>query len=146
MSACILALTLLGTALLAIKSIFIKLALGQGSGTGATLTWRMIVAVPIVLTAGILGRHPAAWAFALHVGARRHRRRVGLRHPDDAQVEPSIYLMQDAGIVVRSCNLGDHRRARGGDRRGRRPPGHGRCQLGQDWTLQLRLSAMILLI
>lgn len=49
------ALALLGAALFATKGIIIKLALGEGIDTVTTLAWRMIVAVPIFLTVGILG-------------------------------------------------------------------------------------------
>jgi len=49
------ALALLGAALFATKGIIIKLALGEGIDTVTTLTWRMIVAVPIFLTVGVLG-------------------------------------------------------------------------------------------
>ncbi len=49
------ALALFGAALFATKGIIIKLALGEGIDTVTTLAWRMIVAVPIFLTVGILG-------------------------------------------------------------------------------------------
>ncbi len=49
------ALALLGAALFATKGIIIKLALAEGIDTVTTLTWRMIVAVPIFLTVGIFG-------------------------------------------------------------------------------------------
>jgi drug/metabolite transporter (DMT)-like permease len=49
------ALALLGAALFATKGIIIKLALGEGIDTVTTLAWRMIVAVPIFLTVGIIG-------------------------------------------------------------------------------------------
>ena len=48
-------LALLGAALFATKGIVIKLALNEGIDTVTTLTWRMIVAVPIFLTVGIIG-------------------------------------------------------------------------------------------
>jgi drug/metabolite transporter (DMT)-like permease len=48
-------LALLGAALFATKGIIIKLALGEGIDVVTTLAWRMIVAVPIFLTVGILG-------------------------------------------------------------------------------------------
>ena len=48
-------LALLGAALFATKGIIIKLALGEGIDAVTTLAWRMIVAVPIFLTVGILG-------------------------------------------------------------------------------------------
>lgn len=49
------ALALLGAALFATKGIVIKLAMGIGIDAVTTLTWRMIVAVPIFVTVGILG-------------------------------------------------------------------------------------------
>ena len=49
------ALALLGAAFFATKGIFIKLALGIGIDTLTTLTWRMIVSVPIFVTVGVLG-------------------------------------------------------------------------------------------
>lgn len=49
------ALALLGAAFFATKGIFIKLALGVGIDTLTTLTWRMIVSVPVFVTVGILG-------------------------------------------------------------------------------------------
>jgi drug/metabolite transporter (DMT)-like permease len=48
-------LALLGAAFFATKGIFIKLALGVGIDTLTTLTWRMIVSVPVFVTIGILG-------------------------------------------------------------------------------------------
>ncbi len=48
-------LALLGAALFATKGIVIKLALLEGIDAVTTLTWRMIVAVPIFLTVGIIG-------------------------------------------------------------------------------------------
>jgi len=45
-------LALLGAALFATKGIIIKLALHEGIDTVTTLTWRMIVAVPIFLATG----------------------------------------------------------------------------------------------
>jgi drug/metabolite transporter (DMT)-like permease len=49
------ALALLGAAFFATKGIFIKLALAIGIDAVTTLTWRMIVAVPIFVTVGIVG-------------------------------------------------------------------------------------------
>ena len=49
------ALALLGAAFFATKGIFIKLALGIGIDTLTTLTWRMIVSVPIFVTVGVIG-------------------------------------------------------------------------------------------
>jgi drug/metabolite transporter (DMT)-like permease len=48
-------LALLGAAFFATKGIVIKLALAEGIDTVTTLAWRMIVAVPIFLTVGIVG-------------------------------------------------------------------------------------------
>ena len=49
------ALALLGAAFFATKGIVIKLALLEGIDSVTTLTWRMIVAVPIFVTVGIIG-------------------------------------------------------------------------------------------
>lgn len=49
------ALALLGAGFFATKGIIIKLALAEGIDTTTTLTWRMIVSVPIFVTVGILG-------------------------------------------------------------------------------------------
>lgn len=48
-------LALLGAAFFATKGIFIKLALAEGIDTLTTLSWRMIVSVPVFVTVGILG-------------------------------------------------------------------------------------------
>ena len=48
-------LAVAGAAFFATKGIVIKLALAEGIDSITTLTWRMIVAVPIFLTVGILG-------------------------------------------------------------------------------------------
>lgn len=48
-------LALLGAGFFATKGIVIKLALLEGVDAVTTLTWRMIVAVPIFLTVGVLG-------------------------------------------------------------------------------------------
>ncbi|MBN9310686.1 MAG: DMT family transporter [Devosia sp.] len=48
------ALALAGAAFFATKGIVIKLALAEGIDPVTTLTWRMIVAVPIFLTVGII--------------------------------------------------------------------------------------------
>ena len=47
-------LALLGAAFFATKGIIIKLALAEGIDTTTTLAWRMIVAVPIFVTVGIV--------------------------------------------------------------------------------------------
>lgn len=49
-----LGLALLGAALFATKGIFIKLALAEGIDTLTSLTWRMLVAVPVFATTGVL--------------------------------------------------------------------------------------------
>lgn len=49
-----LGLALLGAALFATKGIFIKLALAEGIDTLTSLAWRMLVAVPVFATAGVL--------------------------------------------------------------------------------------------
>ena len=49
------ALAVAGAAFFATKGIVIKLALVEGVDTITTLTWRMLVAVPIFVTVGILG-------------------------------------------------------------------------------------------
>ncbi|MEO6395227.1 MAG: DMT family transporter [Devosia sp.] len=49
------ALALLGAAFFATKGIVIKLALGDGIDPLTTLTWRMIVSVPVFVTVGVLG-------------------------------------------------------------------------------------------
>ena len=49
------AFALLGAAFFATKGIVIKLALLEGIDSVTTLTWRMIVAVPIFVTVGLLG-------------------------------------------------------------------------------------------
>ena len=49
-----LTLAILGAALFATKGIVIKLALAEGVDAVTTLAWRMIVAVPIFVTVGIL--------------------------------------------------------------------------------------------
>jgi drug/metabolite transporter (DMT)-like permease len=50
-----LAVAILGASFFATKGIVIKLALAQGVDPLTTLTWRMLVAVPIFVTVGILG-------------------------------------------------------------------------------------------
>ncbi|MDO8359130.1 MAG: DMT family transporter [Devosia sp.] len=50
-----LVLALLGAAFFALKGIVIKLAMIEGIDAVTTLTWRMIVAVPIFVTVGVLG-------------------------------------------------------------------------------------------
>src|ERR1700709_281741 len=48
-------LALLGAGLFATKGIIIKLAMADGIDPLTTLTWRMIVSVPIFVTVGVLG-------------------------------------------------------------------------------------------
>lgn len=48
-------LALLGAGFFATKGIFIKLAMAIGIDSMTTLTWRLIVAVPIFVTIGIIG-------------------------------------------------------------------------------------------
>lgn len=50
-----LALALLGAAFFATKGIVIKLALAHGIDTMTTLTWRMVVSVPIFVIVGLMG-------------------------------------------------------------------------------------------
>ena len=49
------AFALLGAALFATKGIVIKLAMADGIDSLTTLTWRMIVSVPVFVTVGVLG-------------------------------------------------------------------------------------------
>jgi hypothetical protein len=49
-----LAFALIGAALFACKGIWIKLAHAEGIDSVTSLTWRMIVAVPIFLTIGVV--------------------------------------------------------------------------------------------
>jgi drug/metabolite transporter (DMT)-like permease len=52
-------LAILGAGLFATKGIVIKLALAEGVDVVTTLTWRMIVSVPIFVTVGLLGYYRA---------------------------------------------------------------------------------------
>ncbi len=63
-----LALALLGAGFFATKGIFIKLALGVGIDTLTTLTWRMIVSVPVFVTVGIVGYRRRQTAMGLEGG------------------------------------------------------------------------------
>ena len=76
------ALALLGAAFFATKGIFIKLALGVGIDTLTTLAWRMIVAVPVFVTVGVLG----------------YRRRRAAAGPDAAPLLTPATLLQAAGV------------------------------------------------
>ncbi len=73
-------LALLGAAFFATKGIFIKLALGVGIDTLTTLTWRMIVSVPVFVTVGI-------------IGYRRRRTELG-----NAPLLDRATLLQAAGV------------------------------------------------
>lgn len=79
-----LALALLGAAAFATKGIVIKLALLQSVDSMTTLTWRMIVAVPIFVTVGILGY-------------RRHLRELP---PGAPHVLDRTTLLQTLGVGV----------------------------------------------
>jgi drug/metabolite transporter (DMT)-like permease len=76
------ALAVLGAAFFATKGIFIKLALGIGIDTLTTLTWRMIVAVPIFVTVGVLG----------------YRRKRAEARPEAAPVIDRATLLQAMGV------------------------------------------------
>lgn len=66
-------LALLGAALFATKGIVIKLAIAAGIDPVTTLTWRMIVAVPIFVTVGVLGYRQQAGARAAGTAPRLER-------------------------------------------------------------------------
>ena len=76
------ALALAGAAFFATKGIFIKLALAIGIDAVTTLTWRMIVAVPIFVTVGV-------------IGYRRKRAELGM-----APVLDRTTLLQVAGVGI----------------------------------------------
>lgn len=76
------ALALAGAALFATKGIIVKLALAEGVDDLTTLTWRMIIAVPIFLTVGLLG----------------YRRKLRARAPGDAPVLTRKTLLQTLGV------------------------------------------------
>jgi drug/metabolite transporter (DMT)-like permease len=77
-------LAIAGAAFFATKGIVIKLALAEGVDTITTLTWRMIVAVPIFVVVGVLG----------------YRRRAAARLPDGPPVLDLPTLLQTLGIGV----------------------------------------------
>ncbi|RYE88484.1 MAG: DMT family transporter [Hyphomicrobiales bacterium] len=79
-----LALAIAGAAFFATKGIVIKLALAEGIDSITTLTWRMIVAVPIFLTVGILG----------------YRRKVAALPPGAPPVLDRRTLLQTVGVGV----------------------------------------------
>jgi drug/metabolite transporter (DMT)-like permease len=78
------ALALLGAAFFATKGIFVKLALGLGIDAVTTLTWRMIVAVPIFVAVGIV-----AW-----------RRRLALHPPGAPPLLDGPTLLRTVGVGV----------------------------------------------
>lgn len=79
-----LTLALLGAALFATKGIIVKLALAEGVDDVTTLTWRMIVAVPIFLTVGLLG----------------YRRKLRARAADAPPVLDPTSVLQALGVGV----------------------------------------------
>lgn len=79
-----LALAIAGAAFFATKGIVIKLALAQGVDTITTLTWRMIVAVPIFVVVGIWG----------------YRRKMAGRPADAPPLLDGKVLAQTLGVGV----------------------------------------------
>jgi drug/metabolite transporter (DMT)-like permease len=77
-------LALLGAALFATKGIVIKLAMADGIDPLTTLTWRMIVSVPIFVTVGVLG----------------YRRKLQQAPTDAAPVLDRRTLFQALGVGV----------------------------------------------
>jgi drug/metabolite transporter (DMT)-like permease len=77
------ALALCGAALFATKGIVIKLAMADGIDPLTTLTWRMIVSVPVFVTVGVLGY-------------RRRRREAAAEAP----VLTRATLLQALGVGV----------------------------------------------
>jgi len=77
-------LALLGSASFATKGIVVKLALFEDIDTLTTLTWRMLVAVPIFVTVGVLG----------------YRRRRRLRAADAPPVLDMRSLLQALAVGV----------------------------------------------
>ena len=75
-------LALLGAGLFATKGIVIKLAMLQHIDAMTTLTWRMIVAVPIFVTVGILG----------------YRRKAAQRSANAPAVLDNSTLLQTLGV------------------------------------------------
>ncbi len=76
------ALAVLGAGFFATKGIFIKLALGIGIDTLTTLTWRMLVSVPIFVVVGVLG----------------YRRKLAEAGPNAAPVLDRTTLLQAMGV------------------------------------------------
>ena len=77
------ALAFLGAAFFATKGIVIKLAMADGIDPVTTLTWRMLVAVPIFVTVGL-------------IGYRRELTTPGARRP----VLDRTTLLQAAGVGI----------------------------------------------
>ncbi|MFD5863482.1 DMT family transporter [Agromyces sp. NPDC127015] len=75
-------LAVIGAAAFATKGIVVKLALAEGVDSLTTLTWRMIVAVPVFATVGL-------------VGVLRHR---GNRTPTGERVLDVASALQAAGV------------------------------------------------
>ena len=78
------ALALFGAATFATKGIVVKLALAEQIDALTTLTWRMLVAVPIFVTVGILG----------------YRRRMAARPAGAPPVLDTRSVLQALGIGV----------------------------------------------
>ena len=79
-----LTLAIAGAAFFATKGIVIKLALAEGVDSITTLAWRMIVAVPIFLTVGLVG----------------YRRKQASRAPGAPPVLDRRTLLQTLGVGV----------------------------------------------
>jgi len=79
-----LALALLGAAFFATKGIIIKLAIAEGIAPVTTLTWRMIVTLPVFLTVGIIA----------------YRRRMAARPEGAPPLLTWPVLLQTLGIGV----------------------------------------------
>ncbi len=79
-----LVLALAGAGFFATKGIVIKLALAEGVDAVTTLTWRMLVAVPIFLTVGLIG----------------YRKKLAERAPDAPPVLDLPTLLKTLGVGV----------------------------------------------
>lgn len=77
-------LALLGAALFATKGIVVKLAIAEGVDPLTTLTWRMLVAVPIFLSVGLF----------------YYRRRRAAQRPGDPAPLDRTTLLQTLGVGV----------------------------------------------
>jgi drug/metabolite transporter (DMT)-like permease len=75
---------ILGAGFFATKGIVIKLAIGEGIAPITTLTWRMIVAVPIFLTVGVFS----------------YRKAMATRAPDAPPLLTLPVLLQTLGVGV----------------------------------------------